>query len=705
MSQVIAILSMLHEPTDRNSAGRQWRGGSVLAQTVCRVAAAQGVDQIVVVCWDDQAAAARAALEEQAAMRRSGGSGFCDERDAPKDELGARNDDRTARNDDRAAPLDGTERSAAPSTQDPASLAAASLFNAGRRIDSPAIAAHAAADRWTDGWRGGPGGACAFDRGFVGDVISRAAATKLADLQHYESDVQTSPAGGPPQQSARLLLVDPAAALVDPHLLEELIQHATAGGHEFAFSAAAPGLSGVILSTKLTATLAAAGGRLGQFLSYLPDKPSRDPIAGEQCVPVPTSVARSPYRFLIDSDRQASWLGEVLDDESKGVAANDPVPAPYPSPETQVGHRLHASIPAARLRGDGGREPNINDRHATDGGVACPAEPRARVMTATPTAAPAAAPVAAVPPAHHLVAAAAASTYRHTLPREIVIELTTRRRTRPIFSPLGRLAVDRPDMDWPTLRRIIEQSAEADDIRLTFGGVGDPLLHERFADAIQLAQSHAIGSIAVETDLLTRQHGSMAASHLPESQNPADNLPVLASGGIDIVSVMIPAQARGTYAAVMGSDRLGEVVENVRRLVELRAVGGGLPVIIPTFVKLPQNLAEMEGWYDQWLRALGSAVILGPTDAAGELVDLSVARMDPPRRRPCGRLARRMVVRSTGQVTACEEDVRIRRPLGDVNADRIIDIWTQSAARMAAQHSAGRWDNPLCAGCNHWHRS
>src|SRR5690606_15535704 len=114
---------------------------------------------------------------------------------------------------------------------------------------------------------------------------------------------------------AEVLLVDPAAALVDPDLIDRIVQHAAEQQEvEIAFTQAAPGLAGVLLRRSLVERLAKIHLHVGRLLHYMPDQPMPDPIAGPGCVDVPTRVARTIGRFLIDSDRQVERLGRATHD-------------------------------------------------------------------------------------------------------------------------------------------------------------------------------------------------------------------------------------------------------------------------------------------------------------------------------------------------------------------------------------------------------
>lgn len=465
----------------------------------------------------------------------------------------------------------------------------------GPRSAVPALDAISAARRWADGWRGGLLGSCEFDRGFHAPWIAQ-----------IQRDL-----GGD-----AVVLVDPAAAMVDPALIDGLVEHAAAHEeYDFCFSQAAPGLSGVLIASAAMEQLAATGAHPGTLVSYRPDSPMRDPISTASCVPIPTPLARTKQRFTLDSDRQVEKV----------------------------------SAATAHLNGE-------------------------LVHTE----------------AEQLLYTLNCSPHQSTMPRDVVLELTVRRNSRPIFAPASHPGIERPDLSWEDAEKIFDELAAVDDARLMLAGVGDPLLHERAVDLIHMAHKAGIAAIALETDLIGIG---------------ADVVDRLAESPVDIVSVHLPAITDKTYTAVMGVDGSKIAIENLRRLVGARqSRGRGTPLVVPLFVKTNANLAEMESWYDHWLTALRCAVITGPTDYAGQISDASVARMEPPRRRPCARLASRITILSDGRAVSCEQDVLGKQAIGNIRESSLAEIW-KNAAAMRGDHAAGRWQQrPLCAACHDWHR-
>jgi radical SAM protein with 4Fe4S-binding SPASM domain len=206
-------------------------------------------------------------------------------------------------------------------------------------------------------------------------------------------------------------------------------------------------------------------------------------------------------------------------------------------------------------------------------------------------------------------------------------------------------------------------------------------------EMLEMARSAGIRAVHVETDLVGA---------------PPDAVDRLFESPIDLVSVHIPATSVSTYAKAMGVDALAEVIGGVNRFINRNR---HLPLLVPTFVKCRDNLAEMEAWYDYWLNRVSAAVIAGPSDFAGLIEDVGVADMSPPLRVGCRRLASRITVLSDGRVVSCEQDVHGRQAMGVVGEQSIEEIWHGRMEQLRGQHACGRWESsPVCAKCREWHR-
>jgi radical SAM protein with 4Fe4S-binding SPASM domain len=277
------------------------------------------------------------------------------------------------------------------------------------------------------------------------------------------------------------------------------------------------------------------------------------------------------------------------------------------------------------------------------------------------------------------------------LPREMVLELTTRRATKPIFAASTHLKIERADFSLKMAQKLFDELGQADDMRLVLAGVGDPLLHPAVFEIIDIAHGAGISGISIETDFVGIESGTIQK---------------LVSSGVDVVSVCLPGASAKTYLAMMGVDAVKTAVDHLREFIQLRqAQGRCTPILTPTFVKSAMNLADMEPWYDHWLRTVGCAVIVSPNDFAGQIPETAAVRMEPPQRRTCARLAKRLTVLCDGTVVSCEQDVLGKQVLGHIGENSIGQIWTGAAAKFQKDHQLGRWDlHELCTGCRDWHR-
>lgn len=538
LTSVTAVLSMLHERPERNSATRLFRGEPVLSWTLSRLVQSQRLGNIGILCWEDQLPDVEEIAEEYHAY----------------------------------------------------------VLAKGPRQPIALVDAVAAARRWADGWRGGLLSTCDFDLGFYGPWVK-----ELAD--NVQSDAT--------------ILVDSSAGLVDPLLIDRMIEHAENTSHaELCFAQAAPGLCGALLRPALLDRLSATASHPGRLLHYMPDQPMRDPIGTDACVPVATPVARSLRSFRLDSERQIRRIGIATVDLNGTLAS---------TAAEELVHRIQWS--------------NEVDE----------------------------------------------------LPREITIELNAQRRSRPVFAATTHLKIDRECATIERWRELFREAAGADDLRLTIGGVGDPLESDLLFPVIDLARECGINAIQVQTDLLT---------------DDVQKIERLGASGIDVVSVHVPAMTSETYAAVMGVDAFQRVLENIAHFARARhAHGRSVPLMVPVFTKTQHNLAEMETFYDQWLKMVGCAVIEGPSDFAGQIPDVALADMSPPRRSPCARLNSRLMVLCDGTFVACEQDVLGMNSIGQLGHNTLRDVWSKQMAGMRSAHARGDWrSHALCANCHDWHR-
>lgn len=289
-------------------------------------------------------------------------------------------------------------------------------------------------------------------------------------------------------------------------------------------------------------------------------------------------------------------------------------------------------------------------------------------------------------------------------PRQVTLELTARRLTQGPAAIQHHLAIRRDDLSLDQAREWFEQFAGVDDLAVTLGGLGDPLLHEAWPRMIELAGEAGVWGLHVKTDLLCE---------------PAEARQ-LAQSGVDAVSIQLNANSPETYRNLMGIDGFDKALGNIQTLLmhargTEASPGGGLPWALPRMVKLRQNLHEMEAFFDRWSHFCGHAVLEGPTTGCGLIEDQSVVPMAPPRRGVCRQVMQRMTILSDGRPALCDQDwlggghpmssvVESPRGAATLTLPVLKESWEAMEPIRTAHLDGESASLPLCGKCECWHR-
>ena len=270
------------------------------------------------------------------------------------------------------------------------------------------------------------------------------------------------------------------------------------------------------------------------------------------------------------------------------------------------------------------------------------------------------------------------------LPEELVVELTTRRLATGPVTPQHHVDLPDTDLDADDLLGV---AAQCKDRLVTFGGLGDPLLHPGFADAVRAAHDAGAAGIHVVTDLLGPEELDGLLTTLP----------------LDVISVRLNADTAATYKQLMGVDGFDDVMRRLQGLFDART--DRLPWIVPRLVKTTDNLVDMEAFFERWMHLVGHAVIdrapRGGCGAGALMKDLGPVPMDPPWTDPVpGQVKRRLHVRATGDVTLCAQDWQARAALGHVRDAPLRELWAN--VNRVPLGDATPDHAPVCRRCLAW---
>jgi len=241
-------------------------------------------------------------------------------------------------------------------------------------------------------------------------------------------------------------------------------------------------------------------------------------------------------------------------------------------------------------------------------------------------------------------------------------------------------------MTAETLTTIAEQLSDADDVRWTFGSLGDPLIDFRLLRG-WLPTSRAFGVHVASTGGWPTRECALE----------------LAQSNVDIVSAELTAATAAGYAKCHEAtpEDFDRVVAWLDSILELRK--GGAPFVLVEWVKVKEQEGEWEAFYDRWAGIADGVVVRGFCDYAGQVADRAIMHLLPGRRGVCERLQRRMTVLPNGDVTLCEMDYLGKHAIGNVHRDRLEDLWAGRFTQVRRAHARGDFGAfPLCPTCKEW---
>ncbi|RPG16394.1 MAG: DUF115 domain-containing protein [Phycisphaera sp. TMED9] len=289
---------------------------------------------------------------------------------------------------------------------------------------------------------------------------------------------------------------------------------------------------------------------------------------------------------------------------------------------------------------------------------------------------------------------------------ELAVRMEHRIMTGPLLSPqflrveltTGRVGVhagtphageiQRAPMEESTFRRIVEPLGKTGDSALFLDGVGDPLLHPRFDEFIEIAIDAGVRVVSLRTDLAVSE----------------DIVDRLLATRVGVVEVDLDAETAETHRLLHGPGHFERVISNLERLIAGRRRLGpsvevplpieldfALPWIVPRCVRRVENIAEIPEFFERWRRRLGVAVIDGPVrwpESYGVEPD-PLSDTWPPARYDEAVNATRMTILADGSAPSAETDLFGTTSVGKVGERSLHDLW-QDVVQIRRRESDGR---------------
>jgi MoaA/NifB/PqqE/SkfB family radical SAM enzyme len=264
-------------------------------------------------------------------------------------------------------------------------------------------------------------------------------------------------------------------------------------------------------------------------------------------------------------------------------------------------------------------------------------------------------------------------------PSLVRIETTNACNARCTICPHRSLKRPIARMDDAMFGQIVDECAAAGCRQVHLHNFGEPLLDKSLEDRVAYAKQRGIGKVKIFSN-----------GALLDERRAAG----LIDAGLDEIKVSFDGATREEFEVIRVPLKFDVVVENIRRLVELRNERRSPMKIHVACCSTTDKQATMRS-----LEQLVDGFSFGKVhNWASE--DYTAA----PRgvRKPCSRLWKTFTILSNGDVALCCLDYDGQHLLGRIDRNtRIADVWRDAAYRRVRQlHRHGRQGElELCRGC------
>jgi len=281
-------------------------------------------------------------------------------------------------------------------------------------------------------------------------------------------------------------------------------------------------------------------------------------------------------------------------------------------------------------------------------------------------------------------------------PAAFAIESTNRCNLRCVMCPRGEPDVmtrELGTMSDEVFTKVLDQARFYTD-PCWFHWFGEPLLHPRLFDQIEMAKSRGVPNLGISTN------GTL----LDDRRATA-----LLESPLDTLMIAIDGTTKDVYERIRISSQyeFEEVVENARSfLAQKRALSKSKPHTILSIIVMDETQAQLDEFQTFWEQAGADEILFKPFGGWGNQFDgLSILveetkRVLQPREFPCKFLWESMVISWSGLVVPCCYDYDAKEVLGDVNHQTLNEIWNGEAyQRLRRNELGGCNDSSLCVNC------
>lgn len=255
---------------------------------------------------------------------------------------------------------------------------------------------------------------------------------------------------------------------------------------------------------------------------------------------------------------------------------------------------------------------------------------------------------------------------------------------RTILAAKGILKIGSLDFDF--YKYLIDQGVDNGVASVKLNYLGEPLVHKDIVKQIRYAKDRGVIDVMFNTN----------ATLLTEEMSRQ-----ILDAGVDNVFFSVDSPYKEKYESIRIGANFDEVVNNIKKFVEIRDIGGYKHVQTRvSMVVMDNNQKELDDYRDFWLDIVGVVGYAECVDHISYAKEIYPSKYNPDF--VCAQPFQRMFIMWDGIVVACCMDDIRGYSVGDARKEKLKDIWHGDRYKRLreAMISGHYYDIAICRKCN-----
>ena len=246
---------------------------------------------------------------------------------------------------------------------------------------------------------------------------------------------------------------------------------------------------------------------------------------------------------------------------------------------------------------------------------------------------------------------------------------------------------------WEYFEKLVEELSEHEQpCLLRLVGDGEPMLHPRIIEMVQLAKAHTRCVVNLTTN------GTFLSD---------EKIDRLLEAKIDLIDVSLDAVSKPVYESIRKKRSYEHVMRNMFALLERRKQKRSPTKVMVSFIRQGENEAEVELFEHFWRPLVDHVMIRELHSALGRVKQEESATRNQVyqiERYPCPHIWKRLVIDSRGRVKFCASDWGDETMIGNIGEGSLKTLWRgEQLTRLRKQHLENSIeDGSACKKCNDW---